>query len=119
MDKLQSGRTESVWGQDSGDSFPKLLSFGKSSCYIEISGNNITFHAPKGTYTAVFAAYDISGKLLQAATESITIGETGTAELTLEHYLKENGAKTKVMLWDSLSGMKPVCSVKTVNNYKI
>lgn len=60
-----------------------------------------------GTYTVIFAAYDEYGRLLSAEMQTAAL-EAGKNPPVLPQSLNINGASTvKVMLWDSIDGMKP------------
>lgn len=62
-----------------------------------------------GKYTVIFASYDGSGKLLSVSAEDRTLQE-GENELIAPAEDFTTGARVKVMLWDSLNGMKPLCA---------
>lgn len=62
-----------------------------------------------GKYTVIFASYDGSGKLLSVSAEDGTLQE-GENEPIAPKQGFVSGEKVKVMLWDSLNGMKPLCA---------
>ena len=61
-----------------------------------------------GKYTVIFASYDGSGKLLSVSAEDRTLQE-GQNEPIAPAEDFTTGARVKVMLWDSLKGMTPLC----------
>lgn len=74
---------------------------------IRYEGGNAIVNAPTaGTYTVLFAAYD-GGRLTSVTVQSVTV-EKG--ETTVEPQGFAANGTVKVMLWESLSGMKPLCT---------
>lgn len=61
------------------------------------------------TYTVIFAAYDAHGKLLSisAQDEKLVNGENAPIE---PRNFNASGNKVKVMLWDSIETIKPLCT---------
>ena len=54
----------------------------------------------------IFAEYDSEGKLVSAEVKNVSVAANGAADAS---YTVKSGNNTlKVMLWDSLSGMKPL-----------
>ena len=62
-----------------------------------------------GTHAVIFAAYDADGKLISVEAQTVTLekGETSVSPLTFN---ATGATKVKVMLWDSLTNMKPLCN---------
>lgn len=74
---------------------------------IRYEGGNAIVTAPTaGTYAVIFAAYD-GGRLTSVTVQSVTV-EKG--ETTVEPQGFTANGTVKVMLWESLSGMKPLCT---------
>lgn len=74
---------------------------------IRYEGGNAIVTAPTaGTYAVIFAAYD-GGRLTGVTVQSVTV-EKG--ETTVEPQGFTAGGTVKVMLWESLASMKPLCA---------
>ncbi|MCI8404055.1 MAG: hypothetical protein HFE49_04050 [Clostridia bacterium] len=73
---------------------------------IRYEGGNAIVTAPTaGTYAVLFAAYD-GGRLTGVTVQSVTV-EKG--ETTVEPQGFTAGGTVKVMLWENLTSMKPLC----------
>lgn len=84
-----------------------LPATGTDKFSIRYEGGNAIVNAPTaGTYTVLFAAYD-GGRLTSVTVQSVTV-EKG--ETTVEPQGFAANGTVKVMLWESLSGMKPLCT---------
>lgn len=73
------------------------------------NGKAVVTAKQDGTYTVIFASYDGDGKLLNLCAEDKTL-QKGENEPIEPKQGFVSGEKVKVMLWDSLNGMKPLCA---------
>ena len=66
--------------------------------------------APKaGTYAILFTAYDAGGRLTGLSIQTVP-AEKGETTVTPINFTV--GDTVKVMLWESLTSMKPLCRVR-------
>lgn len=93
-----------------GDVWITIHAFTDKHFLIEYSDDMAIVSArDAGTYTVIFAAYDINGVLTSVELKSITFETAGIQSVEPENFTA-NGANTvKVMLWDSLMNMKLLC----------
>lgn len=63
-----------------------------------------------GTYAIIFAAYDVNGVLTSIELKPVTFKTAGLQEVESKNFTESDAKTVKVMLWDSLTGMKPLCS---------
>lgn len=59
-----------------------------------------------GTYTIIFAAYDTDNRLLSVNVQDIQLVKGENPPISPKSF--NAGDKVKIMLWDSLTGMKPL-----------
>ncbi|MDY3972369.1 MAG: DUF6273 domain-containing protein [Clostridia bacterium] len=62
-----------------------------------------------GTHAVIFAAYGADGKLLSVEAQTVTL-EKGSTPVSPLTFTATGAAKVKVMLWDNLNNMKPLCT---------
>ncbi len=75
---------------------------------IRYEGGNAIVNAPKaGTYTVLFAAYNGSGRLTSLSAQTVTV-EKGETPVTPINFTASG--TVKVMLWESMFSMKPLCT---------
>lgn len=75
---------------------------------IKYENGKAVVTVPKdNTYTVIFASYD-NGRLLSVNAQDIPLVKGENSPISLQNF-NANG-KVKVMLWDSLKGMKPLCA---------
>lgn len=63
-----------------------------------------------GTYAVVFAAYDENDVMTSVELKPVTFKTAGLQEVESKNFTESDAKTVKVMLWDSLTGMKPLCS---------
>lgn len=74
---------------------------------IRYEGGNAIVTAPKaGTYAVIFAAYD-NGRLASLSVQTVPIAK-GETSITSENFTPDG--TVKVMLWENLTSMKPLCA---------
>lgn len=71
-------------------------------------GKAVVTVSEDGAYTVIFAAYDDQGKLLSVSAEDIQLQKCENEPIEPKQSFTK-GAAVKVMLWDCLNGMKPLC----------
>ncbi len=77
----------------------------------DAAGKTVTISAPvhfaetSGTFTAILAEY-ADGRLVNVKTDDVSYTDT---EIEFTHTLSEDVTDVKLMVFDSLSGMKPLC----------
>lgn len=83
---------------------PKL----KYSIKYESGTNAVITVTKTDTYAVIFAAYDSEGKLisLEVQTKELNKGEN---TVTPKTFNAAGAANVKIMLWDSINNMKPLC----------
>lgn len=62
-----------------------------------------------GTYTVIFAAYDTDNRLLNVYAEDCPLVK-GENRIAPPDFSANHANTVKVMLWDSLNGIKPLCA---------
>lgn len=72
------------------------------------NGKAIVTAKQDGTYTLIFASYS-DGRLLSISVQDTELAKGENEPIEPEQSFNKNG-KVRVMLWDSLIGMKPLCS---------
>lgn len=72
------------------------------------NGKAIVTAKQDGTYTLIFASYS-DGRLLSLSVQDTELAKGENEPIEPEQSFNKNG-KVRVMLWDSLIGMKPLCS---------
>lgn len=72
------------------------------------NGKAIVTAKQDGTYTLIFASYS-DGRLLSVSVQDTELAKGENEPIEPEQSFNKNG-KVRVMLWDSLIGMKPLCS---------
>lgn len=102
-------RTCSACGERETQVIPATGTGDTEKFSIRYEGGNAIVNAPTaGTYTVLFAAYDGSGRLTSLSAQTVTV-EKG--EKTVEPPINFTASGTvKVMLWESLASMKPLCA---------
>lgn len=102
-------RTCSACGERETQVIPATGTGDTEKFSIRYEGCNAIVNAPTaGTYTVLFAAYDGSGRLTSLSAQTVTV-EKG--EKTVEPPINFTASGTvKVMLWESLASMKPLCA---------
>lgn len=73
-------------------------------------GNAEVSAAAAGTYAVIFAAYDAKGALLGAEVQTIEFTEAGKTTVSPLKLNAEGAEKIKVMLWNNIAGMEPLCA---------
>ena len=67
-----------------------------------------------GTYTVIFAAYDINGALTSIEIKDTTFDSKGIHSVYCDTFNAMGANAVKVMLWDDLQGMIPICNADAV-----
>ena len=77
---------------------------------IEYTDGKAVVTVPEaGTHAVIFAAYDAGGKLISVETQTVTFEQRKISVSSLT-FTATGAAKVKVMLWDSLTNMKSLCT---------
>ncbi len=77
---------------------------------IEYTDGKAVVTVPKaGTHAVIFAAYDADGKLISVETQTVTFEQRRTSVSPLT-FTAAGATKVKVMLWDSITNMKSLCT---------
>ncbi len=69
--------------------------------------------AEPGTYTVIFAAYDADDVLISMDIQAAEFTEAGEKTVSPQDIDTEGAETIKVMLWDSISGMRSFCKADT------
>ena len=64
-----------------------------------------------GTYALIFAAYDTDNRLLSVNAQEVQLVKGENLPISLQNF--DAGGKVKILLWDSLTGMKPLAKTET------
>lgn len=84
-----------------------LPATGADKFSIRYEGGNAIVNAPTaGTYTVLFAAYNGSGRLTSLSAQTVTV-EKGETTVAPQGFTASG--TVKVMLWESITSMKPLC----------
>ncbi len=92
----------------------KMIIFDSENVYdtaIDAAGKTVTITAPvkftetSGTFTAILAEYS-GEKFVTAQTKDISYS---SSSISFKHTLSDNATEIKLMIFDSLNGMKPLC----------
>lgn len=95
-----SNSAGTVTGSDVPDSFD-----------IMYSDNAATVSASEaGVYIVVFAAYNGDGILISTDIESVEFTDAGTQTISPQYFTTDGAETVKVMLWNSISNMIPLCN---------
>ncbi len=79
------------------------------------NGDAVAAVKSAGKYTLIFAAYGGADELLCVDSQIIEFSGAGKDTFSPSVSFNENGAKTiKVMLWNELNNMRPLCATDTV-----
>lgn len=75
---------------------------------IRYENEKAVITVPKdGTYTVIFAAYDTDNTLLRVNAQEVNLVKGENLPISPQNF-SAVGDKVKIMLWDSLMGMKPL-----------
>lgn len=79
--------------------------------FVEYTNNgNALVGAPEaGEYDVIFAAYDLYNGLVGVKKVHTVFDDTGEKTVESENFSIDGAVKVKVMLWDSLDSMIPIC----------
>lgn len=79
--------------------------------FVEYTDNgNALVGAPEaGEYDVIFAAYDLYNGLVGVKKVHTVFDDTGEKTVESENFSIDGAVKVKVMLWDSLDSMIPIC----------
>ncbi len=83
---------------------PKL----KYSIKYESGTSAVITVTKTGTYAVIFAAYDSEGKLISIEVQTKELNK-GENTVTPKTFNASGAANVKIMLWDNINSMKPLC----------